>query len=647
MKSHLLSPFALICLALLIMTAGCRTDSGRLESALEAAGPNRAQLEAVMAHYADSPEKQAAARWLIANMPGHYGYEGNLLDSVETTLATLTAYRAQTSLSDSLIEVWRHRNLFALPRRSDLSTVGTQMLIDNIDRAYEQWKRRGWNTNLSFEDFCEYILPYRLGDERLTDWRPVYDSIFAARLDTLYAGDDVLEAVRIVSALIDSLGIRHYSDQLSTPHRDPLALLATLVGPCRDDCSRMAYAMRACGIPVAIDHLMPSPEFGIGHTWMSVLDTRTGRWLPFGYDRMPLTRDSIVTDGRVKGKVYRYTFAPQRAPGSLQTGVEIPSTHSRVLDVTANYFGHNRVEVGCEGEGTPLLAAWTNGKTVVIGTGKRKGDRAVFTDVEPGAILFPATARGGRAVMAGYPFIVEADGRVSVMQPDLSATDTVTAIRKIPLGWRKQEWLDKRICGMVIEASSDRGFTRPDTLIAITSALDSAFTVTWPALSSPARYIRISPSLTGEIMLAELTLSQSPDASDTIGFTIETPLPAYIDTKLMTDGASLTYMEIPEAPSIIARLARPSKIGRAELMARNDDNFIVPGREYELLWHDGPRGWQSAGRAIATERSVSFAAPKGAVCIVRCLTTGREEQPFVWRNRRQTFSLDLTKARYK
>ena len=61
MKSHLLSPFALICLALLIMTAGCRTDSGRLESALEAAGPNRAQLEAVMAHYADSPENQAAA----------------------------------------------------------------------------------------------------------------------------------------------------------------------------------------------------------------------------------------------------------------------------------------------------------------------------------------------------------------------------------------------------------------------------------------------------------------------------------------------------------------------------------------------------------------------------------------------------------
>lgn len=647
MKPCLLPRLALILLILLLMTAACRTDSGRLDAALKSAGSNRAELEAVIAHYADSPEKQAAARWLIANMPGHYGYEGSLLDSVETTLATLMAYRAQTSLSDSLIDVWRHHNIFALPRRSDLSTVSARMLIDNIDRAYGQWKRRGWNAGLSFEDFCEYILPYRLGDERLTDWRPVYDSLFAARLDTLYTGDDVLEAVRIVSALIDSLGIRHYSDQLSTPHRDPLALLTTLVGPCRDDCSRMAYAMRACGIPVAIDHLMPSPEFGIGHTWMSVFDSRTNQWLPFGYDQMPLTRDSIVTDGRVKGKVYRYTFAPQRAPGELQTGIDIPSTHSRVLDVTANYFGHNRVEIDCDGSGTPLLAAWTNGRIVAIGTGKRRGARAVFTDVEPGVILFPAVAKGGAVVPSGYPFIVEADGRISVMRPDIQATDTVTAIRKIPLGWRKQEWLDKRIRGMVIEASSDLSFNSPDTLIVLTSALDSAFTVTWPWLSSSARYIRISPSETGEIMLAELTLSLSPDASDTIGFTVETPLPAYIRPAMMTDGSSLTYTEIPGVPSIIGRLDRPSLIGRAELIARNDDNFIVSGREYELLWHDGPRGWQSAGHVTATERSVSFEVPRGAVCIVRCLTTGREEQPFVWRNGRQTFSLDLTKARYK
>ncbi len=633
--------------AMLLLAAACGSRHADLDAALEASGPNRAELEAVLAHYADHPEKLAAAQWLIANMPGHFGYEGALLDSVEATLATRLQFKAFTPLTDEEMEVWKRRDLFSLPRRPDLSAMTAQMLIDNIDRAYEQWKGRKWNADLPFDYFCEYILPYRLGDERLTDWRPLYDSIFATRLSTLYDGDDVLEAVKIVAALIDSLGGRAYCDQLSTPYRDPISLLTVRVGTCRDDCARQAYAMRACGIPVAIDHLMPSPDLGVGHTWMTVYDTRTDRWLPFGYDQMPITRDSIVTDGRVKGKVYRYTFARQHAPIEGVAGLSIPSTHTHALDMTANYFGHNRVEVACEGEGTPLLAAWTKQRMVVIGTGERRGGRAVFSDVEPGAILFPAVAPRGRIVAAGYPFVVEPDGSVSVLRPDTSRTDTLKALRKIPLDWRRREWLDLRLKGMVIEAAADRSFSRPDTLITVTHALEGAIAVTHPRLTAPARYIRISPSQTGETMLAELTLSESTDAADTIGLRVEPEPAPNFRIHQMTDGNPLTYVEFPDYTTLIARLDRPAMIGRAELIARNDDNFIVPGREYELLWHDGSRGWQSAGRRVATERSVSFEAPAGAVCIVRCLTTGREEVPFVWRGGRQTFSLDMSAARFK
>ena len=631
----------------IIILGGCSKPNGRLTEALERAGDNRTELETVLTHYADMPEKQAAARWLIANMPGHYGYEGSLLDSAETTLATIANLSTMTSLSDSVLEIWKHRNLHSLPRRPDLASITAKMLIENIDQAYAQWKKRKWNKRLSFEDFCEYILPYRIGDERLTNWRPVYDSIFAKRLDSLYNGDDVLEAVKIVSQLIDSLGPRAYNDQISSPYRDPLSLLTVRVGTCRDDCSRMVSAMRSCGIPVTIDHLMPSPEFGIGHTWISVLDIKSGLWLPYGYDQMPLTRDSIVTDGRVKGKVYRYMFERQRAPQSIPENVRIESNHSRVKDVTANYFGHNSVDVNCYGEGTPLLAAWTGGKFVIIGTGHRKGNKARFDDVEPGVILFPAIYKNDTISAAGYPFIVENDGTISVMRPDKKNNEKVSALRKIPLGWRKREWLDKRIMGMVIEVDADKRFLNSDTLVKISSPLDSSFRVF--ALANPikAQYMRISPSVTGEIMLSELTLSESDDAKDTINFKIETPLAKHLSPKNLSDNNKLTYTEIPGSIKVIARIKMPSVIRRVELTARNDDNFIVEGREYELFWHDGSRGWQSAGRKVATERSVSFDVPKGAVCIVRCLTTGREEQPFIWRDGRQMFSLDLSKARYK
>ncbi len=54
---------------LLLATAVFAQDY--VENALVAAGSNRGELEKVLAHYRDNPRKLEAARFLIANMPGH------------------------------------------------------------------------------------------------------------------------------------------------------------------------------------------------------------------------------------------------------------------------------------------------------------------------------------------------------------------------------------------------------------------------------------------------------------------------------------------------------------------------------------------------------------------------------------------------
>ena len=43
----------------------CSSHDSRLEFALELAGENRTELEKVLKHYEDDPEKLAAARFLI------------------------------------------------------------------------------------------------------------------------------------------------------------------------------------------------------------------------------------------------------------------------------------------------------------------------------------------------------------------------------------------------------------------------------------------------------------------------------------------------------------------------------------------------------------------------------------------------------
>lgn len=66
--------------------------SGRLEYALECAATNKGELEKVLEHYKDEPEKYKAACFLIENMPYHYALEGEELDSLKTVLASADAY---------------------------------------------------------------------------------------------------------------------------------------------------------------------------------------------------------------------------------------------------------------------------------------------------------------------------------------------------------------------------------------------------------------------------------------------------------------------------------------------------------------------------------------------------------------------------
>ena len=56
-----------------ILFAAPTVPDDHVAEALEAAGKNRAELQRVLDHFAGDAPKLTAARFLIANMPGH-GY---------------------------------------------------------------------------------------------------------------------------------------------------------------------------------------------------------------------------------------------------------------------------------------------------------------------------------------------------------------------------------------------------------------------------------------------------------------------------------------------------------------------------------------------------------------------------------------------
>ena len=47
-------------------------------------------------------------------------------------------------------------------------------LVTNIEWAFKVWREQPWGKNVPFGQFCEYVLPYRVGNEELVPWRENY-----------------------------------------------------------------------------------------------------------------------------------------------------------------------------------------------------------------------------------------------------------------------------------------------------------------------------------------------------------------------------------------------------------------------------------------------------------------------------------------
>ena len=76
----IVSVISTVTICTIVVSCGKKHTNDYLEYALRAAGNNRSELEAVLDHYKDDPEKLAAARFLIENMPGHYSYKSQRIN---------------------------------------------------------------------------------------------------------------------------------------------------------------------------------------------------------------------------------------------------------------------------------------------------------------------------------------------------------------------------------------------------------------------------------------------------------------------------------------------------------------------------------------------------------------------------------------
>ena len=624
-------------LLLISSLAACHTIDRRLEYALEFAGENRIELENVLEHYKDEPEKLEAARFLIRNMPRWYAYEGWQLDSIEKDLSA-------PEITRKMIDKWKGTDFFSLPKVYDAHVITADYLIENIELAFEV-KKYPWNRSLPFEDFCELILPYRIGDEPLSHWRILYHDHYAAILDSAYRGSDVVEACKIVGNELKRVGYRYRAD-FRLPHMDAVFLFHHRIGWCREACDLTTYSMRACGIPSGIDFFWYAPDYQHYHVWTTLRDT-TGKYIQFGLAEFEATREEPPRwDGRKKGKVYRYCFGWQEEKyAGITEDKKVPSflRNRFIKDVTSDYFGENEVQVpiGIDDVDYIYLGVFSPEGWIPVDMTKRKGDKAVFRNIEPNIIYQPLYSDGREQYPAGYPFIYT-KGKVYVLKPDTSKMESAVLKRKMSIKPTISAWLYQNVIGSKIEAADNPNFKNCDLLYAFKDTFTTSYNELVPYKHDKCRYVRYVSPAGKRLEVAELALYEDTLCDEQIALHRISDLEPAGMADNITDGSGLTYCFSRNTSVFVAYdLKKEHHIKKIVFMPWNDDNYVWPGDRYELFYQDGINGWKSLGTKTATKREIEFMIPGNALLWLRDLTKGREEQIFIHRDGKQVFTIDL------
>ena len=585
-----------------------RKKNRSLEKALEFAGDNRGELEAVLYHYRNDERKKEAAQWLIRNMPDQYGYAPfEELDSVKSILRDL---KAERPVPMELIHKWRGVNLWRFKRIYDSKVISSSYLISNIDQAFDAFDSRPWNRHLKEDEFYELILPYRVGNEPLGEnWRQLYKHHYGWILDSLYTGSDVIKAVEAVHLQMEGDYFR-YNTYFRPPSLGPEFLMYTRIGVCKEICEFTLFLMRSLGIPVATDYNAMRSV----HSWNTVLDT-TGRYELFWMDQFKGTQISRGGgDGRRKGKVFRRTFAkPHRK------------------DVSDSYFGKSDILVPFRGVDPVWMGLFTEGRWYSAEPVKNMGPIAIFHNVEPGLAFIPMV----NDRVAGYPVILDGESRrTQRLIPDFHHPVSVKVSRKTRLQERIRQMMAESE-GISFEASNTPSF-RSYEKIGICGAPRSNYNYLPVRVVAPFRYLKIVPPKGKRIQLAEIRLFGDTSLQDTISASSVIGPP---DASLLIDSDELTYyLADQEDCSVILDLGEKQLVSMIEWVPRNDDNFLRHRDVYELLYQDGLRGWKSIGIQTAYDSVLVFKnAPSNALFRLHNMTRGKEEEVFTLLKGEQVF----------
>ena len=225
------------------------------------------KLQVVLDKYKDDSLKYKAAVFLIENLPFHYSYEGEPLNDY---LKLFELHGKGTMYPDKVLDSIKRAcgpfHMDKLEAKSDIY-IDPVYLIENIEWAFKVWREQPWGKNVSFEDFCEFVLPYRVGDERLESWRERIYNKYNTLLDSIRGLPEAEDPKYISQILMDTLHKApvYFTELFSFgPHYGP-KVVDWRSGSCVNFTDLQLYVFRALGLPCSEEIMLMRGNKNVPH----------------------------------------------------------------------------------------------------------------------------------------------------------------------------------------------------------------------------------------------------------------------------------------------------------------------------------------------------------------------------------------------
>lgn len=632
-------------MAILISWAFISCETSSLEKSLQFAGGNRKELEKVLEYYKHDSIKYKAATFLIQNMPPHYSLISETLDHYRSEIyLTCIENNCTAEVGYKILQAkYGPLKLKDYKRVYDSHVITADYLIENIEFSVKVWKESHWNCSINFDDFCEYILPYRLSYEPLENWKETYYQVFSPLLDSaLVNKNDPLAACEVLySNIISRKWV--FTEQKLFPYMGALNFLDNYFGNCDDRAEFAAYVMKALGLPGGIDCILQQPNrYPRGHSWNFVLDSLKNTVEFMLYDQPPVQNFR----SKNKGKVYRKTFSSQtnnllEKTRYTKNGIPESLRDLFVLDVSDNYFPNvHFIEIDFYRPSNILyLCVFNNKEWIPIAWLKNKKN-AILKNVESGIMYMMGYYKDEQILPASYPFRLIDDCSYEFINPSPNIKQDMSLTRKYPIkAWWK--WLDWRSLNGKFQVSDYADFRDSITVNQVKHGL---LDMRWHSIQLDSslykRYIRYLSAEDGYCNLAEMEvfvngeMIQNVRIIGTEGSCRNDP---HYEKEAVFDRDPLTFYDAKEASQawVGLDLGIKSHISEIRYLFRNDDNSIRIGDLYELYYWDSQK-WTSLGMQTAKENELYYdECPVNALFLLHNHSRGMEERIFLYKDETQ------------